>query len=389
MYTNSINGQRRDAASGSTKSGAVLARSALAVAILAALGACGGGEYKTQTPAASMPQDNATMAADATAAVAIDALATANGSMTGDVVPPTAVSAVSADIGAFAATTTVRFCSSSPINNVDTGNGDVTTVVNDTDPAGPSTGDVVTVTFNNCVQAGRTINGNTTSTVVTLTGTPGTGVFTLDTSRSIDLTIATAAGATIKNKGTSSVNETSDGVKTTRTVQGTSALDVSGTAPSTSTQEYNISGTTDAAANTFSQTATLKSTSTASGSHEVTTPTPISGTIGATPTAGVINIKHTAPDGAVSIIKVTLQTDGTVLLETDSNGDGVVDTTTTRSWFGLIGLGVGPAFGFGPGLGQSIGGGPAVNRPGSGTAGPGLGGPNVGGGGGIGRLPLI
>lgn len=345
-----------------------------------ALGACGGDQAAPGTPGSTVDTvaDPAAMTA-----VAIDAVGVANGSVDGDLVPTTLISAISTDIGTLAATTTTRFCSSSPVNNVDTGNGSVTTVANDADPAGPSTGDSLTVTFTNCVEGGRTLNGSVNSTVVTLTGTPGSGTFTLNTTRATDLTIATAAGATITSKATSSVNEASDGVKTTRTVKGNSAIAVTGAATSSSTQEYDVSNTTDAAANTFTQTASLKSTSTTDGGHEVTTPTPISGTIGAVPSAGVINIKHTAADGTISLIKATIQADGTVTVESDTNGDGVVDTTTTRSWFGLIGLGVGPAFGFGPGAGQAIVGGPANNRPGAGTAGPGL------GGGVRGRLPLI
>lgn len=354
----------------------------LAAAVLVALSACGGGQQASGVPETGSERADDPVAATA---VAIDAVGVANGSVGGDLVPTTAISAVTTDIGALAATTTTRVCA---------GGGSVTTDTNDVDPVGPSTGDSLKVTFSNCVEGGRTLNGTVNSTVVTLTGTPGSGAFTLNTTRATDLTIATAAGATIKSKATSSVNEASDGVKTTRNVKGNSAVDVTGTATSSSTQDYDIASTTDAATNTFTQTASLKSTSTTGGGHEVATPTPISGTIGSAPSAGIITIKHTAADGSISLIKATIQTDGTVLVETDSNGDGVIDTTTTRSWFGLIGLGVGPAFGFGPGGGQAIIGGPANNRPGPGTAGPGVGGGGSfvpGGGAGVirGRLPVI
>ena len=328
-------------------------RKVLALAVIGTLAACGGQSTGTQAsndaPALSQSADNAQV----TAAAAIEAFATASGSTTGDFVPTAAVSALATDVGALAVTTTVRFCSSPPAGAVDTGKGNVTTVVNDADPVGRSTGDSVTETFNNCVQGARTTNGTHSHTINTLTGTPGTGVFTLDTTRMTDKTTTTATSSST-TKGTSTVKESStDGVTTTRSIIGTdSHTRTAGTATNTSTEDINMTGSTNAANNTFTHSGNIKSTSTTRGTHEVATPTPLSGTIGAPPTAGVILITHTPPAGSTatkSITRITAQADGTVLLEVDSNGDGVVDTTTTTTWAGLIGIGAGPVLGFGRG----------------------------------------
>lgn len=330
-------------------------RNMLALAVIGTLAACGGQSTGSKTSSSSPEQTQTTSAtaddARVTAAAAIEAFATASGAATGDLVPTAAVSALSTDVGALAVTTTVRFCSSPPPGTVDTGNGNVTTVVDDVDPVGRSSGDSVTETFNSCVQGARTTDGTHSHKINTLTGTPGTGVFTLDTTRMTDKTTVTATSSTT-TKGTSTVNESStDGVTTTRSIVGTDThTRTAGATTSTSTEDINMNGATDAATNTFTHSGSIKMTSTTRGTHEVTTPTPLSGTIGAPPTAGVILIKHTPPaggTGTASITKVTAQADGTVLLEVDSNADGVVDTTTTTTWSGLIGIGAGPVLGFG------------------------------------------
>lgn len=338
------------------------AAAAIAVVLAGSLTACGGGgdTKSTSKPPTPQPDTSGNTATNSQqlAASALATIATADGIIADDPSSTAAsqefaapISQLGNSVGILAVTTVVRFCGADPA--VDTGAGNVTTVTDDKDPAGPSTGDTVTVTFNACQRGTVTINGTRGHTVVALTGTPFvTPPWNVETKRDSDMTVATATGNTFTNKGTSTISEAStDGVTVTRHVIG--AFDSSrttGTTTTTTTDKFDIARTSDQNTQTFTLEATIDSTGTA-GSHSVTTPTPLTGTQGSPPTAGVILIAHTDAAGAKSSTKLTAQAGGLVLVEVDSNGDGTIDSTQTTTWFGLIGLGVGPIFGAGGGGG--------------------------------------
>lgn len=365
----------------------VLSRVAVTALVLAGgLSACGGGgDTKPTTKTTPSPavgtRGDAAMASKELAASALATIATADGALADD---PTSIAAsqefaapistLGSSIGLLAVTTTVKFCGADPA--VDTGNGDVTTVTDDKDPAGPSTGDTVSVTFNQCQRGSVIINGTRNHTVVALTGTPFvTPPWNVETKRDSDITVTTTTGNTFINKGTSTVSEAStDGVVVTRHVIGKSDSTRTTAAGTTTTaDEYDIARTNDQNLQTFALEATIKSTGTA-GTHSVTTPTPLTGARGNPPTAGVIVIEHTDAAGAKSVTTLTAQAGGVVLVEVDSNGDGTIDSTQTTTWFDLLGLGVGPIFGggFGGGGGFGFGGG-GGGFGGGGTAPPGTG----------------
>lgn len=265
---------------------------------------------------------------------------------------------LTASVGTQAVTTTTFFCSSpatatTPAGSVDTGNGSVTTVRDDVDPAGPSTGDKVTVTFDACVRFGRTINGTRSFEYVAVTGQPFvTTPWTLSTTRSNNETIAYAARTVVMSGTSSVVADSPDATIVNRKVTGTSTQTTTPTAGAavTRTRTFTISTTRNAATQTFTTSANVSSTG-PGGSNAIETTTPITGSLGffTPPTAGVIKITNTSTTvpPVTRITTITILAGGQAQLDVDSNGDGIIDTTTTVPWTGLFGLGgVGLNFGF-------------------------------------------
>jgi len=400
------------------------------------LSACGGGAAKSPEPSSAAATTKNTPKVDpntappaggtststtqtatsqnaGNAAAALAVVATVDGATTGD--PTAAVNAtdfqelaqtLTAASGILAATTTTVFCGADPLT--DTGAGSVTTVRDDVDPPGPSTGDSVTVTFNQCVRGvapnTRTINGTDKHVLNTVTGQPYVTVpWTLNGSTATDMTTASAQATTI-HKGTTKTDAGSvDGVVATRNSAGDLAHTVTptGAAAEVTTRKFDIASTRDTNLNTFSYSVNIDSSS-PRGTRKIATTTPLSGTNGAAPTAGVLSITKTdTATNSKSVVTITVNADGTVTIATDSNGDGVVDTTVTVPWTGLVGVGVnlfgglfgggaGPSLPIGGGTGGGFGGGTGTGGGfggGTGTGGSFGGGTGGGFGGGTGTAP--
>lgn len=262
-----------------------------------------------------------------------------------------------AEVGAFAVTTNTFFCNSPDPQNVDAGNGSVTITTDDQDPVGRSTGDAVTTTFNQCDQFGGVVNGSTSNKINSLTGDPFvTSPWVVDTTRSTDLTRTGTQGSSTTKSTASSKSESADGVVIVRTStgQGTrSSTDTAGVTTDSSNQ-FSSKSTTDMNLQTQTSEFDMNSTD-GTSTRTAKTTTPISGPLNGAPTAGIIEIKETDSTAAVNrLVRVTMQADGTSLVEIDSNGDGTIDQTFTSRWFGGIGFGGG----FGGGIGGSHSGGP-------------------------------
>lgn len=254
---------------------------------------------------------------------------------------------LTAEFGVYAATTTF-YCSSTDPENLDTGNGSITMTTDDQDPPGKSIGDSVTETFDNCTQFGHTTNGTRTSRVIDVTGTPYVSApWTLEMARTTDLTITTASEQ-IRDQSTANVSTSSqDGVGTQRHVVGSATIattDASGT--TTRTRVFDITTTTDFATFTSTKVFDVASTATDGASRNIKTVTPLVGGFGGAPVSGVIEIHDQNPTTNLNqLIRITAQSLGFALVETDNNGDGVIDSTTTTSWFAVIGVDVGDCFG--------------------------------------------
>lgn len=246
------------------------------------------------------------------------------------------------EVGSLAVTTTTFFCSSTDPANVDTGNGSITITRDDQDPAGRSTGDSVTETFNACTQFGRTINGTEVNTLVSMTGTPFvTAPWNMETTRTTNLTIDSAARQ-IKEESTATIKSASaDGVTTQRDVSGTATAtvtDANGTTTRSST--FSLATTTDLNTLTLSKTFDVSTSVQGGRSLSVKTVAPLAGSIGAAPASGTIEIREQDPTAGIDrLIRITAQPQALALVEVDENGDGTIDTTLTITWRGIIAAG--------------------------------------------------
>lgn len=341
------------------------------------LAACGGGgkspeakrqdDTSTNSPQASFSRADAVKLANSE----ITAVAQFSGATSGDVTSAEAAidvfnTAAIADLGLLATTTTTFFCNSADPQNIDTGNGSVTIATDDQDPVGRSTGDSVTTTFNQCNQFGSVISGNTANKINALTGDPAVaGPWVVDTTHTTDLTRTGTARTSTMKSTSSSKAESTDGVIVIRasTGQGSrSVTDAAGVATESSSR-FSSKSTVDMNLQTKTSEFDMSSTG-GTRAQSAQTITPISGPLNGAPTAGVIEIKETDAAAAVDrMVRVTMQSDGTALVEIDSDGDGVIDQTFTTPWFGGIGFGGGFGGGAKPGFGGGTGGGGGVAPP--------------------------
>lgn len=336
--------------------------------VVAAVACGGGGASKPKNESDGLPQQTgqAFSRADAVtlAAGEITAVAQFGGAVSGDVTSPEGVidafnTATLAEVGSLAITTTTFFCNSADPQNIDTGNGSVTITTDDQDPAGRSTGDSVTTTFNQCNQFGGIANGTTSNKINALTGDPFvTAPWVVDTTHSTDLSRTSARGSSTTKSTASSKAESADGVVIVRTTAGEGSrtgTDGAGVATS-STSRFSSKSTTDLNLQTKTNEFDMNSTS-GTSTRSAKTATPIAGPLNGAPTSGVIEIREADPAAGLNrIVRVTMQSDGTALVEVDADGDGVFEQTFTTPWFGGIGFGGG--FGGAPGLGGGTGTGP-------------------------------
>lgn len=331
-----------------------------AVALI--LGGCGGGGDGTKSTDnnSALPPVNSTVVDGVTtqqtdeqiktdASLQLEAVALALGSSSGD--PTSTESLIEAQqvaqfangsIGTFAVTTATIFCGADP--TADTGNGSIITVRDDVDPPGTSTGDTVKVTFTDCNQFGRMINGSRTYTVVNASGTPGPGaVFALETTRSADMTTVSTRGTRLSvNTAAAKISSTGTVVTATNSGDGTDTMTLVGGTPDSNARTFSAESTHDSSNQTFTRSFKSTSKSTTQGDQTVETITPLSGVAGAPPTAGVIKISIVNPTANVNrITTVTALPGGLVKIEVDNNGDGVIDSTVEVPWSGLIGIGIG------------------------------------------------
>lgn len=237
-------------------------------------------------------------------------------------------------------TTTVNPCS---------GGGTVTVAYDDIDPAGPSTGDSYTSTYADCVYWGSTLNGTNSFKIDELSGdptAPAPAVWMIKTTAVTDLLVdRTTSSRAMKGTHLFAAG-TSDGVNYSRAVTGDSTTTrTQGTTTSTETRKDDTKLTWNLSNNSYSNTISRDETGGPAGDLTIETLEILTGTIPATttrwrnslnpPTAGKARVTRTAVTATTatkSIQTFTALSDGTVQTDIDSNGDGVVDTTTTGPW---------------------------------------------------------
>lgn len=246
---------------------------------------------------------------------------------------------------ALAITTETFFCSSPDPTNVDTGKGSITITRDDKDPAGRSTGDTVTSTFNNCVQFGQTLSGTRSNAIVELTGTPfAVAPWSLTTTRTTDMTSTGTDRSTVEKSDSTVKVSSPDNLINTQNVtgKGTTTTTRGTAAPITRSQTFTLNTVTDLNTFTTKKDLDIQSTSGAGATRSVKTLQTLEGGMGGAPDSGVLEIKEVdAAAGVNRLVKVTAQPNGQAQVEIDANGDGTIDSTVTTSWFAVIGIGVG------------------------------------------------
>ncbi len=243
-----------------------------------------------------------------------------------------------------ATVTTVYYCSSPAPLTTDTGNGSITVVVARADPAKPTAKDSYTTTYSKCVRSGRTLDGNSTFIIDALTGDPKLpppAIWSIATTAESNMTITSATSSrTEKSKYTFS-NGTTDGVTYSKVADGTSSGSITRAAVTT-TQSGKFKMTLDDNHNTnlYTHTMLVDKKNSVRGDLLIETPTPLVGplgTLGRAPNSGVIKVTHTTLATATtpatkSITTITALAGGNARLDIDSNGDGVIDSTSTVPW---------------------------------------------------------
>ncbi|MBI3774617.1 MAG: hypothetical protein HY273_03530 [Gammaproteobacteria bacterium] len=243
------------------------------------------------------------------------------------------------------AVTTVYYCSSPAPLTTDTGKGSISVTVNDVDPAGRSTGDSYTTTYNQCVQFGRTLDGSSTFTIDALTGvpySPAPAIWSIATTAESNMTItSTTSSRTEKSKYTFS-NGSTDGVTYTKVAEGTSTGSVTRAAVTTAqSSNFKMTLAENHNTNLYTHTMLVDRKGGARGDVLIETPAPLVGPLGSfgrAPDSGSIKVTRTTVATATtpatkSITTITAIGGGNARVEVDSNGDGVIDTTTTVAWW--------------------------------------------------------
>jgi len=239
-------------------------------------------------------------------------------------------------ISLLAVTETTRPCAIS---------GTQTNIVNDIDPVGLSTGDTRTNIFTDCTRAnGTVVNGSNGFSTDEAIGTPFIDPTwsTQSTMFRDNFSIASPSAGTSRttNGNTTTAISVTDNNLIIQSASGTgSQVRVDSTGETTSNHNFEMSFNWDVSAQTYSISfmADTEQTTTASSQSQVNTTIPFEGSIGSAPATGKLLFTKMLDAAAVSILTATAQPDGTVIVESDTNADGTIDSTTTEpDWSGVL-----------------------------------------------------
>jgi len=237
-----------------------------------------------------------------------------------------------------AAATTVHFCSSPDPLNVDAGNGSVTYINNDIDPPGRSTGDNVETIYANCTHSvlltGEVvIDGSIRYVVNDLHGAPAqTDVWNIDTTATANLTVSTPLASRTTTSNFNLQYGSTDGVVVTRAIKGDASYvqSIAGMQSEIS-RVYDAVYTEDKASQTYESRFDVTRENAGIGSKRYATTPALSGPVGQPPESGAMTVTE-AIAGVTSIVTITALGTGNVQVDTDSNGDGVIDQTEQTTW---------------------------------------------------------
>ena len=247
--------------------------------------------------------------------------------------------------------TTVYFCSSPAPLTTDAGKGSITVTVTRADPTTPSANDSYTTSYNQCVQSTRTLNGTSSFTINALSGvlfSPAPAIWSIATTAVSDMTITSATSTRTEKSSYKFSNGSTDGVTYTKIAEGTSTGSVTrATVTTTQSSNFKMTLADNHNTNLYTHTMSVDKKGGARGDVLIETPTPLVGplgTFGRAPDSGSIKVTRTTAATATtaatkSITTITAIGGGNARVDVDSNGDGVIDNTSTVTWsLALLGL---------------------------------------------------
>lgn len=190
-------------------------------------------------------------------------------------------------------------------------------------------GDTLAVTLNSCVSQGETLTGSLGVAVQALTGTPGSTAWSTILGLTFNNTTTVSGGLVSSFTGSPTLTYSVAGTTETMDLSSTSSLSGTYAGNSFVLSNFTIHQTQNTATNayTLSIGGTFAS-SLMAGSVTMSTPTPLAGNGSAHPSSGVV--KLTGAGG--SSVTLTALDSTNVTLDIDSNGDGMIDTTQSRTW---------------------------------------------------------
>ena len=199
-----------------------------------------------------------------------------------------------------------------------------------------SAGDVLTETFSNCVESGETANGTLRFAFNTLTGDLDSTVFAASLTLSFEVFRVTSAAGSVLANGTVTLNTVSTGLYAQQFAMNVPSyreeVNIGGAVTSRTLTDFHTQETIEPALLDYAYSAQVNGalTSSAFGGQSVVIAniTPFSG-LGAQsyPPNGQVLVS-----GASSNVRITAVSDSTVLLNLDTNSDGMSDLSETRLW---------------------------------------------------------
>jgi hypothetical protein len=195
-----------------------------------------------------------------------------------------------------------------------------------------STGDTVSMTANNCVFGGVSMNGSISMTNVVVSGDEFSPPYSLQFSLQTNGFSVSAGVETVSMRGAGTIAESSsDGISVTSTFSG-AGIEITAAGETLTLTDYQITETENLAtgAYSFSINATISSTS-LGGSVRVTTDIVFSGVDPFDPDAGQLTC---VGENNSSVTLVVIDSVN-VRLDVDVDGDGIVDDSSTEAWAAL------------------------------------------------------
>lgn len=326
-----------------------LCATALAVGLLSACGG-GGGDAGTPVTPAALALDSSNYVTAAQLAVSagaylVDSSRLVVAAQTGRSGASTRAAMAQMELlaGRFARAPKLITGAVSSFTEACSGGGTVNISVNDQNGNGNfDAGDSMSLSFLACVEDGSTINGGLDIALSALSGAFGSSSYSATVGMVLKNLSASDATSSETGNGQMSLRVTAAGAYNETVTVEVPALSTSGTlggvAVSSTLSGFALTLSQRPAGNGYNESISISGTlggSTLGGkSITVSTATPIVRDWNALlPRAGLVMVRGAAG----SQVRVTVQANGTVLIELDADGNGAYETSVTRTWAQLGG----------------------------------------------------